>query len=260
MVRLMIYLISKKECSQDIFEKKFRSAMKSFIYNKLKNSKFELDKSNSNFRGFVFSNIYSINNKKLDQDGFYKIAISSVYPELIMFLLNNINIGDNINLGEASFEIKDILIFRDNIEENIILETPSLISVRTTGDKDKYVDYEKNPQKFLEILKRNLIKKYNYFNKENIVLDFDLFKNIKIEKVIPKNRNNSFMCVEIEDFEDKKKRKIFVYGNRLRFIINKIDELQKNILQVGYDAGFGSLNSYGFGYLIIKNLKEIKND
>lgn len=251
MVRINLSLKSLNSCSQKIFDKKFRSSFKGFIYKLLENSKFGLDKENSYFRGFCFSNIFPIRDSKLEENKVYHINISSIYSDLIMIILSKINIGDKINLGEGSFEIIDMKIEREDIFENILLESMNPICIKTNkNDSELFVNYDKNKKLFIKNLAINLIKKYNFYYNENVDLDFNLFENIDIESIINKRKNTSHYSLIMEDFDINRKGKpIYVYGNKLRFKIGEINGIQKKILQTGLESGFGSMNSYGMGYM-----------
>ena len=145
MVKLLIYLKSENNCTQKNFSKKYNSAMKGFIFKKLKDSKYALDKNNSNFRGLSFSNLFPIKNAKIEFKKIYKVYVTSVYPELIMFLLTKLNIEDKVNFGEASFEIVDLKLIRDDVVDNCIIKSSTMISVKTKDDSGNsvFIDYEK---------------------------------------------------------------------------------------------------------------------
>lgn len=239
--------------SQEIFEKKFRSAMKAFIYERLKDTKYSLDKSNNNFRGFSFSNIFPIENKTLEKDRIYHLVVRSAYPELIMQLIMNFSIDEVINLGEGSFTLKEIEPERVQLKKGDIIESISPIIIRGKRKQFDFINYEDEPKLFLEFLSNNLSHKYDFYKENNEKTNLDVFENVEIEKVIQGKRNNSFFMIKIEDFDEQRNGEpLYVYGNRLQFKIREnITDTQLEILQKGFESGFGSLASYGFGFMRI---------
>lgn len=252
MVLINLTLMSRNSCLQKIFEKKFRSAVKGFIYEKLKDSKYELNKNNSNYRGFCFSNLFPIKNKEIKENKVYHINISTNISDLAIKLLEKVNIEDIVNLGEGSFKLIDISIKKENLSNNMILESVSPIIIKSNRKKQDFVNFDIDKDLFIKNLSINLIKKYNFFQNKNIDINYDLFENILIEPLIQKKRLNSHFSILIEDNDEIRKGKpIYIYGNRLKFKIIDINDLQKEILQIGLETGFGSMNSYGLGFMRI---------
>ncbi len=254
MVRIKLELKALGTCSQENFSKKFNSAFKGYLYRILEDSKFKLDKENSNFRHFCFSNIFPIRDKKLVEGKIYSIFISSPVPDLILHLLTKIQIDSKLNLGEASFEIISMNIFKDEVFSQTIIESVTPIIIRTNRDKkeeDKQINFENEKELFIKTLNFNLLKKY-YGLKGERAKEMKVFENVEIELLKVGSKKKSHFSMIIEDFDEVRKGKpLKVHGNKLRFKIGDISELQKEILQVGFESGFGSMNSYGFGFMHI---------
>ncbi len=254
MVRLSLILISECDSLQSIFEKKFRSAFKGFIYKKLENSKFSLTNTNSNFRGFCFSNIFPIKKKKLKLNNIYHIEISSNFPELIFELVKKLEIGMKINLGEGGqFQLKDMNFNKFEIFSNLFLESVSPIIVKGNRKNNDFINFDIERDLYLKNLSVNLIKKYNFYNQKNIDLNFPLFESVEIRPLLQNNRKNSHFSILIEDFDEKRKGEpLYVYGNRLLFKFGNINDIQKEIFLTCVESGFGSMCSYGFGFMRAK--------
>jgi len=154
---------------------------------------------------------------------------SSPKKEIIVALVNGMLEKPNIKIANANFILEAVEVLREpEIGSKENFSTLSPISVTTVKDENghrKIVDlYPKEP-KFYENIKKNLIKKYVLlYGKEPENNDLE----IKAKRVKPKRikiKNTFHRCSEMV-FEAS--------GN-------------KELLKIGYQAGFGERNSMGFG-------------
>lgn len=255
MVRLILSLVSMNSCSQKDFERKFRSAMKGFIYKRLEESQFSLKETSSGFHFFSFSNLYPIKDAKIEEGKKYSLVITSAIPNLILILLEKINVNDMINLGEGRFSIFEMRLEKPEIFRGCSIEmiSPLVIKRMKATGKDNYVNFDKEKEEFKRILGINLVKRYNEIRKKDLPIDYPVFENIEIKPLIKKSKGHSNFSLIIEDYDDERKGKpIYFYGNRLEFQIGKISQEQQEIFQIGFLGGFGSACSYGCGYGVIR--------
>lgn len=130
-----------------------------------------------------------------------------------------------VKIGDMEFLVSEVRVVREyEIGNKVKFVTLSPISVTTVRDGRSHDLYPNDP-KFYENLRRNLIRKYEvlYGRKPS-----DCELEIKPLKVKPKRiriKNTYHRCVEMV-FKAK--------GSR-------------ELLEVGYKAGFGERNSMGFG-------------
>ena len=130
-----------------------------------------------------------------------------------------------MKIGSAEFVVSSVEVLKEHaIGSRVRFATLSPISVTTIRNGKTY-DLYPNDSKFYENLRKNLIKKYNaLYGKEPS--DYKL--EIEVLKVKPKRikvKNTYHRCVEMV-FEA---------------------EGCKELLEIGYKAGFGERNSMGFG-------------
>jgi CRISPR-associated endoribonuclease Cas6 len=92
-----------------------------------------------------------------------------------------------------------------------------------------------------------LIRKYNQYHEEKIEEDFDLFDNTNFEEI-----DNSESAIKINLIKNSDNW-FNVIGSRYRFKIGNVNKTQIKILQFCYDLGFGERNSFGFGFMNLKN-------
>ena len=158
---------------------------------------------------------------------------SSPKKEITVALVNGMLEKPNVKIANANFILEEVKVLREpEIRSKEIFSTLSPISVTTVKDENghrKIVDLYPRKPKFYENIKRNLIKKYTLlYGKEPENDDLE----IKAKKVKPKRikiKNTFHRCSEMV-FEAR--------GN-------------KELLKIGYQAGFGERNSMGFGMVKI---------
>ncbi len=248
-MRIVLKLKANKDCIQNRENNsKFYTGMHGWIYNKLKNTEFSEVYGQKGFKPFCFSNLFLIKNKEIKENEIYNIIISSPNEMFMIAFLSNINTPEKVNLGEYSFELISYKpLGKKGINESDILESETItnITIRENG-KRKAITLNENPDVFKEHLNKNLIRKFNQYNKGNIEDDFKLLENIEIKEI---KESKSAIKINLVNNSDN----LFtVIGSRYRFEIGNIGETQKKILECCYDLGFGERNSFGFGFMNIK--------
>ena len=238
-----------KSVSQKDTLAKYYSSLQGWVYKqKLANSVFSGLHKKKGYKHFCLSNLIGVRSNTVKQDYAYKITISSPNKELVNVIKNNLKEGEIINLGEYSFELMRFYDYDVNLDNFSVIETPSIIVVtehlKGNGSKKegiKSLDFLKKGEKerYLYLLRRNLIKKYNSFNGQKINEDYDLWKNVAVEPIL--KGKYSIYCEPL-NFK-------FI-GNKLRFKLGYMDEIQKKVFNFGLDAGFGGYNSYGMGWMV----------
>lgn len=158
---------------------------------------------------------------------------SSPRKEITAALVNGMLEKPNVKIANANFILEEVKVLREpEIRSKEIFSTLSPISVTTVKDEDghkKIVDLYPREPKFYENIQKNLIRKYVLLygrEPENGELE------IKVKRVKPKRikiKNTFHRCSEMV-FEAS--------GN-------------KELLKIGYQAGFGERNSMGFGMVKI---------
>lgn len=260
-MRITLYLKSLKDVSQKETFAKYHSALNSWFYHKLdesKNYKFLHDKKS--FKFFCFSNLIGVKEGKILQNRLYKITFSFADLNLFNEFKALLKEGEKIELGELSFEYRFSKEYDIRIDNFMVIETPSVIVVTDhKGDKTVNLDYLKEDEKgrYLELLSRNLIRKFNRLNQakqdaaEQVDESYELFKNVEIEPIYGGKK-----CIPLGD--DKTLR--MAIGNKLRFKLGFLDEVQKKAFQVGIDSGFGIQNAFGMGFVMENMQMRVKDD
>lgn len=125
----------------------------------------------------------------------------------------------------------------DFLIQELKASTPVVVRLAETGDYwKKVIDVEK----YLELLKINLIKKYNsFFTDEKLENNFELFTGVNFinpKPLFPYVKENIKIC-----------------GDRMVLSIANNSTAQK-LAFLSLGVGLGELNSRGFGYLSYKKM------
>ena len=190
---------------------------------------------------FTFSKLMAKERKiiedKLEVKGNVYFEFSSPKKNIVVALVNGLLEKGEVEIAKAKFILSSMEVLKEKeIKGNETFATLSPISVTTAKKEDgglKIVDLYPDEPKFYENLRNNLIKKYRLLygkEPENEELD------IKVIKAKPKRikiKNTYHRCVEMV-FKAR--------GSR-------------ELLEMGYKAGFGERNSMGFGMVKVANGK-----
>ena len=127
-----------------------------------------------------------------------------------------------------------------------MIETTGIIVVTEhlkNSNKTKSLDFlkEDENERYLQLLKKNIIRKYNTFNGKEVNENYDLWKNMVIAPIM---RGKYSVYCEPLNFN-------FI-GNKIRFKLGKMTIMQRDILNFAFDAGFGVYCSYGMGFMVEK--------
>jgi len=207
----------------------------SFIYRYIEraNPSLSLDLHKPNvFKFFTFSRI-DIPNKRFEIVG-DKLVIKSDKVNLY-FSTPKIEIAESfvegllrkpeVKVGGAEFVVSSVKVLREHeIGDKVRFATLSPISVTTLRDGRQYDLYPKDA-KFYENLRTNLIKKFVVLYGRYPEGDDLKVRPLKVKPKRIKVKNTHHRCVEM------------VFDA----------EGSKELLELGYKAGFGERNSMGFG-------------
>jgi CRISPR-associated endoribonuclease Cas6 len=185
------------------------------------------------FKFFTFSKLipekFRVKGDKMVIEGNAHFFFSTMKNEVAAKLVEGLLTKPEVKIGDAEFVVSEVKVLRENeIGEKEKFVTLSPINVTTAennGKKLRIVDlYPDNP-KFYENLRRNLVRKYVAFYKRHPQNSEVHFKVIQARPKRIRIKNTFHRCVEM----------VFVA------------EGSKELLEVGYKAGFGERNSMGFG-------------
>lgn len=200
------------------------------------------------YKLFTFSNIFPVGDLKTND--MRQFMISSPSKDFIYYLRGRLTEMQDRkevqNIGEYSFQITSVKSLSPKVTSSCELITGTPIVIRIPPSR--YAEYgikserpfeywrpEHDFNGFLKQLTDNLLKKYEqHYNKKP--KSKHLFEQFEFKKSV------SMLKVEAG-------KNIPVIGSTWKFKFGQLDREQQEILQLGLDAGFGEMNSAGFGFM-----------
>lgn len=190
---------------------------------------------------FTFSKLMAkkrkIEGEEIKIEGNASFFFSSPKKEIIVALIGGLLEKPQVKIKNAEFNVSSIEVLKEkeigSKETFVTLSPISITTVKGNNGYRKMVDLYPSELKFYENLKKNLIKKYMMlYEKEpsNSELDIEVIK-AKPKRI--KIKNTFHRCIEM------------VFKARG----------SKELLNIGYQAGFGERNSMGFGMVKVANGK-----
>lgn len=182
---------------------------------------------------FTFSKLFA-ENFKIDGEwmwieGSAHFFFSSPKNEMCGKFVEGLLTNPQVNIGDAQFLVTGIEVLREKKigeKEKFVTLSPITVStVERQGYSRKSVDLYPSDARFYEIIRKNLVKKYvalHGIEPEDVELSI---KPIAVKPKRLKIKNTFHRCSEM----------VFVA------------EGSRELLEVGYKAGFGAKNSMGFG-------------
>jgi len=177
----------------------------------------------------LFAKKFKIDGQRMWIEGSAHFFFSSPKNEMCGKFVEGLLTNPQVNIGDAQFLVTGIEVLREKkIGEKEKFVTLSPITVSTVehqGYSRKSVDLYPSDARFYEIIRKNLVKKYVALHG---IEPEDVELSIKPIAVKPKRlriKNTFHRCSEM----------VFVA------------EGSRELLEVGYKAGFGAKNSMGFG-------------
>jgi CRISPR-associated endoribonuclease Cas6 len=169
--------------------------------------------------------------------------------------------GTVIKIGEMTFKLKSSKIFDMKIPEGfqdckLIAGTPIIVRIPRyrlpeygiTPRRDyDYVYWRKEytPTAFIKQLEENLIKKYNEYHDAEVEPTTQLFETLRFRK-------------QVATPLLMRGQETTIIGTLWEFQFTSLINVKNQILQFGLDAGFGEMNSLGFGFMNLHdNRKEV---
>lgn len=233
------------------YEMQYHHHLQGFIYSLLKGTRFHHIHDKKGYKFFCFSNIFPIG--EIKREGVRNLLISSPDEAFIRVIHERLlKISDNAvreRIGALEFRVLDVSIVPErefNGFISLINGTPIVVRIQ----KERYDEYGLNPPKpypylywrstyplevFIKQLEDNLRKKYaEFFNsdvpKEPIFQRITFLKQVSNKVIINREAH-------------------VVIGSVWKFGFDGLDSWKEDLIRFGIDAGFGEMNSMGFGFV-----------
>jgi CRISPR-associated endoribonuclease Cas6 len=200
--------------------------------------------SSTNYKYFTFS-LLQIPERKISKKGIYVkgnayFLVSSPIKQIVTSLVEGILETPEVRIDTVHFVVESVEVLKNPVfNGRAIFSTVSPIIVRTAKEKNGKLtihDLYPTDTKFYENLKSNLVKKYkNLYNEDK--------ENISFSKPF----STKFMRIQIKNTYHRASLMVFEA------------EGDHELLELGYETGFGEKNSMGFGMVKIKKERKRRN-
>ncbi|MGC8816491.1 MAG: CRISPR-associated endoribonuclease Cas6 [Candidatus Hadarchaeum sp.] len=254
-MRLLLRLKSVKDQFYDL---RYHHKLQGFIYSLLDGSPYVRLHDKRGYKFFCFSNIFPERGEKNDpaQDmsagEVRQLLISSPEVGLIGFLNDRlVKIVDEraeVNIGDMSFRVESVNALEPRLGRSCRLVTGTPIVLRIP--KERFESYGIVPPRdydyvywrkewpfepFVKQLEENLFKKYREFY-GGAAEEFPIFEQFVFKKTVC---NHVVMGG----------KEVKMLGSIWEFHFSYLEGKKRELIQFGLDAGFGELNSMGFGFM-----------
>ena len=188
---------------------------------------------------FTFSKLMAkkrkIEGTKIRMEGETSFFFSTPKKDIVVALVNGLLEKPEVEIVKANFILSSIEVMREEKirgDETFVTLSPiSVTTVKGSNGYRKIVDLYPDEEKFYENIRKNLIKKYRTLYEREPENDELKIEVIKAKPKRIRIKNTFHRCTEMV-FRAK--------GS-------------KELLEVGYKAGFGERNSMGFGMVKVAN-------
>ncbi|KXB03210.1 hypothetical protein AKJ45_02230 [candidate division MSBL1 archaeon SCGC-AAA261F19] len=247
-MRVLIELEALKKSAYDL---KYYHKLQGFIYDLFKGTPYKGLHDRDGYKFFCYSNIFPP--KDMERGDKRNLLISSPERPLVKLVQKQLrelkDAEKSANIGDMSFKIREIKPLHPKVTRSCTLITGTPIVIRIP--RENYERYNIKPEKdynylywrkrysfeaFIKQLEDNLHKKYRAYHNQKISEVELLFEEFVFKKQV---------CNHI----NVKGREIPVIGSIWKFGFNYLTEERQKIIQFGLDAGFGEMNSLGFGFM-----------
>lgn len=160
-----------------------------------------------------------------------RLEVASQDDKFLSYLVNGIIMKESVRLGSSIVQIKDVKCEKNILETGVKVYTKSPVVVYSTfqnEDKKKTYYYSPFEDEFNELIRKNLIKKYEAAFGQ-----------------LPEDANFRVRAIK----NSKLKEKVLIYKDTVvkGWIGEFVLEGSKELINIAYNSGLGSKNSQGFG-------------
>ena len=238
-MRLLFKLRALGDFAYDL---SYYSKMQGFLYSTIRSLYPDLHEKKG-FKFFCFSNIFPIGD--FGEGDVRSFLVSS--PDSVFIKALRHEFPAVVRVGEMCFSVEDVRPVSPSVDGGCVLMAATPIVVRIPSynfgrygiDSDKgYVFWRSDYsfEAFVKQLEENLFKKYNDFH--NVRMEEQpLFDQYRLKK--------KPVCCHIP----KDGSTYQVIGSLWEFPLQNLTKIQRKVLGFGLDAGFGELNTQGFGFI-----------
>lgn len=229
------------------FKNTFDVLSKYINFSMLNDEKLKLNHQNTGFKNYCYGGLYPIEKESIYKKGkIYSFNIRSLDEEFI----NKIDklLRQNIDSNYLQVIESNKKIINEFFISELYSATPVIVSLPKKDNRDR-----KQKQMFWSIkddifvlqkqLQDNLLKKYKSFYGEDLETTQNFIQLFEIKNRVPQSI-----------YFTKSERKIRLFGNKFKFIVNE-DEVSQKLAFIAIACGLGEKQSYGGGFVLAKGMR-----
>ncbi|MDK2870645.1 MAG: CRISPR-associated endoribonuclease Cas6, partial [Pyrococcus sp.] len=187
----------------------------------------------------IFAEDYRIEGEKILIKGSAYFFISSPRNDMMVKLAEGFLVDPDVKINSAEFFVSEIQVLEEpeiSSKERFITMSPIYASnVEKSGAVKRCLDLYPSDERFCEVIRKNLVKKYRILHGKDPESNELEIKPLNVKPKRIKVKNTWHRCVEM----------VFIAKG------------SRELLEVGYKAGFGSKNSMGFGMVKVDGRKKM---
>lgn len=249
----MRLIVRLRACKTFPYDLTYHKNLQGLIYTLIRDSAYSSLHDKQGCKHFSFSNILPPT-PVVHENSKNNLIIASPNEDLLTTFMDNANqiIGKTIRIGDMHFFVEGTESFNVQVPESeCVLATGTPIVIRipryrcseyaiTTQKDYNYVYWRKDytPSAFVKQLEENLAKKYVEYSRMDVE-PFTLFEKVRFRKQV---------AIPLKT----KGKEGTVIGTLWDFYLQGISDAKRKVIQFGLDAGFGEMNSLGFGFINMK--------
>ena len=249
-MRVIVKLEALEDCA---YEYEYHHHLQGLIYNLIKGSEYSYLHDKKGYKFFCFSNIFpAMDLKKGDNRTLIVSSPDDLFIERLgEIFLKNKKSKDRVKVGKMSFTIDNIKVLKYRISSKgvyLITGTPIIVRI----PKERYNDYGivlEKPYGYVYWRKEHPLTAFVKQVEDNLVKKHQEFYDSKIQdKILPLIQTLLFRK-QVSTRLHFEKRIQTVIGTTWEFMFKGLSQEQIKLLEFGLDAGFGEMNSKGFGFM-----------
>ncbi|MGC9443497.1 MAG: CRISPR-associated endoribonuclease Cas6 [Candidatus Methanospirareceae archaeon] len=254
----MRLLVTFRAAKDQGYERMYHHKLQGFVYGLLRDAGWNMVHEKEGYKFFCFSNIFPI--ADMEKGDVVQLLLASPSAALLTAIERALQGAAQergvLHIGELSFELialKELVVKLSTNGLRVLTATPVIIRIPERNyerygipeaeRKARYVYWRpKYPfEAFLKQLSENLMKKYTEFHKVELE-NHDLF-----EQFVFRRPTATKVIIDGKEYE--------MVGSMWEFMWSYLDDVQRQVLEFGLDAGFGERSSLGFGFVNRKGLQ-----
>ncbi|MDF1540668.1 MAG: CRISPR-associated endoribonuclease Cas6 [Candidatus Thorarchaeota archaeon] len=204
--------------------------IQSMLYSALGSSRYGENHDRPSFKYFTYSDFF------YDKKERGTLVVSSPYPRLVDTIFEWAKNQDFIQLGSLSFEIQKVQVIKPRLNNEFTSGSPIVLYLDSASGEYFSLREHGDITFFLDRMKDNALKKYEFFNGTELHLEGPLFDAVELRREVA-------VPVRIRGYN------LTFIGSLWKSLVKDDIEENADFYQFLMETGLGEKNSLGFGFI-----------